>query len=162
MLRIALLLAALCLLGTGCAVNEVVVADETELHVANSPVDESQLLDIGIVEFAPGLKEDNNPRKTGVFEEIRLAETKYLAYHLKTTLQGTGHWGAVRVIPSRDAFTDIIISGDIEKSDGEFVVVNVSVDDAAVRHWYKKSYQTQTGVTTYSHRRDRRLDQNQK
>jgi hypothetical protein len=97
-----------------------------------------------------------------VYEEIRLAETKYLAYHLKTTLQGTGHWGAVRVIPSRQAFTDVIISGEIEKSDGEYVVLNVTVQDAAGRHWYDKEYETQTGVTSYSDRRDRRLDPYQK
>jgi hypothetical protein len=77
-------------------------------------------------------------------------------------LQGTGYWGAVRVIPSREAFTDIIISGEIERSDGEFVVLNISVDDAAGRHWFSKSYETQTGVTSYSERRDRRLDPYQK
>ena len=125
MLRNVLLLVALCLLSAGCSVNEVVVADETKLDVASSPVDESRLLDIGIIEFAAGIDDKNNPRKTGVYPEIRLAETKYLAYHLKTTLQGTGYWGAVRVIPSREAFTDIIISGEIEKSDGEFVVIDV-------------------------------------
>jgi hypothetical protein len=162
MLRIVLLLVALCLLGTGCSVNEVIVADETELDVATSPVDESSLLDIGIIEFASGLDAENNARETGVYDEIRLAETKYLAYHLKTTLQSTGYWGAVRVIPSREAFTDIIISGEIEKSDGEFVEINVSVDDAAGRHWFRKSYETQTGVTSYSERRDRRLDPYQK
>ena len=162
MLRSLLLLISLCLLGTGCTVNEVVVADETELLVAQTPVDESRLLDIGIVEFAPGVDEKNNPRKTGVYDEIRLAETKYLAYHLKTTLQGTGHWGAVRVIPSRQAFTDIIISGQIEKSDGEFVAVEVSVNDATGRHWFSKAYETQTGLTSYSDRRDRRLDPYQK
>jgi len=162
MLRNVLLLIALCLLGAGCSVNEVVVADETKLDVATSPVDESRLLDIGIIEFAAGIEDDNRPRKTGVYPEIRLAETKYLAYHLKTTLQGTGYWGAVRVIPSRDAFTDIIISGEIEESDGEFVVLNISVGDAAGRHWYSKSYETQTGVTSYSERRDRRLDPYQK
>lgn len=162
MLRISLLLIALCLLGTGCTVNEVIVAEETELMVAESPVEESRLLDIGIVEFAPGIDGDNNPRKSGVFEEIRFAETKYLAYHLKTTLQGTGHWGAVRVIPSRQAFTDVVISGDIGKSDGEFVTLNISVDDAAGRHWFHKTYETQTGITSYSDRRDRRLDPYQK
>ena len=162
MLRITLLLVVLCLLGTGCTVNEVIVADETELVVAQSPVEESRLLDIGIVEFEPGIDEDNNPRKSGVFEEIRFAETKYLAYHLKTTLQGTGHWGAVRVIPSRQAFTDVIISGNIEQSDGEFVTLNISVDDAAGRHWFSKVYETQTGITSYSERRDRRLDPYQK
>ena len=162
MLRSLLLLITLCLLGTGCTVNEVVVADETELLVAETPADESRLLDIGIVEFAPGVDEKINPRKTGVYDEIRLAETKYLAYHLKTTLQGTGHWGAVRVIPSRQAFTDIIISGQIEKSDGEFVAVEVSVNDATGRHWFSKAYETQTGLTSYSDRRDRRLDPYQK
>ena len=162
MLRLSLLLVMLCLLGTGCAVNEVVVADESELLVAQSPVDESRLLDIGIVEFAPGIDEDNNPRKSGIYDEIRFAETKYLAYHLKTTLQGTGHWGAVRVIPSRQAFTDVVISGNIKKSDGEFVTLNVSVDDSAGRHWFSKSYEAQTGLTSYSERRDRRLDPYQK
>jgi len=162
MLRISLLLIALCLLGTGCTVNEVIVAEETELVVAESPVEESRLLDIGIVEFEPGIDEDNNPRKSGVFDEIRFAETKYLAYHLKTTLQGTGHWGAVRVIPSRQAFTDVVISGNIRKSDGEFVTLNISVNDAAGRHWFSKTYETQTGITSYSDRRDRRLDPYQK
>jgi len=162
MLRLSLPLIVLCLMGTGCTVNEVIVAEETELVVANSPVEESRLLDIGIVEFAPGIDDDNNPRKSGIFEEIRFAETKYLAYHLKTTLQGTGHWGAVRVIPSRQAFTDVVISGNINRSDGEFVTLNVSVDDAAGRHWFDKTYEMQTGITSYSERRDRRLDPYQK
>ena len=152
----------LCLASAGCTVNEVIVADESELVVAESPIDEARLLDIGIVEFSPGIDEDNNPRDSGVYEDIRLAETKYLAYHLKTTLQGTGHWGAVRVIPSRDVSTDIIISGQIKRSDGEFIELNVSVEDAAGRRWFSKTYETQTGVTSFSDRRDRRLDPYQK
>ena len=52
MLRITLLLVVLCLLGTGCTVNEVIVADETELVVAQAPVEESRLLDIGRPESA--------------------------------------------------------------------------------------------------------------
>ena len=162
MIRAWSLVLVLCLAGAGCTVNEVIVAEETELVVAQTPVEESRLLDIGIVEFLPGLDERNDPRKTGVYEEIRLAETKYLAYHLKTTLQGTGHWGAVRVIPSREAFTDVVISGEIDRSDGEFVSLSVSVQDAAGRHWFDKSYEMQTGVTSYSDRRDRRLDPYQK
>jgi hypothetical protein len=161
-MRVWPLVVILCLAGTGCTVNEVIVAEESDLVVAETPVEESRLLDVGIVEFGPGIDEDNDPRDSGVFEEIRFAETKYLAYHLKTTLQGTGHWGAVRVIPSREAFTDIIISGDIEKSDGEFVELKVVVEDAAGRYWYDKTYEMQTGVTSYSDRRDRRLDPYQK
>jgi hypothetical protein len=160
--RICLLAVVVCLAGTGCSVNEVVVAEETELVVAESPVDEALLLDIGIVEFDSGVPEDNDPQKSRIFEDIRNAETRFLAYHLKTTLQETGHWGAVRVIPSRNAFTDVVISGAIEKSDGEFIVLNISVDDAAGRHWFDKSYETQTGMTSYSERRDRRRDPYQK
>ncbi len=162
MSRVWLLVVVLCLGATGCTVNEVIVAEESDLIVADEPVEESRLLDIGVVEFAPGIDEENDARKTGVYEEIRFAETKYLAYHLKTTLQGTGHWGAVRVIPSREAFTDVIISGTIDKSDGEFVVLEIAVEDAAGRHWFDKSYEMQTGVTSYSDRRDRRLDPYQK
>jgi len=160
--RICLLAVIVCLAGTGCSINEVVVAEETKLVVAESPVDEALLLDIGIVEFDSGVPEDNNPQKSRVFEDIRNAETRFLAYHLKTTLQETGHWGAVRVIPSRSAFTDVVISGAIEKSDGEFIALNISVDDAAGRHWFNKSYETQTGMTSYSERRDRRRDPYQK
>ena len=118
------------LFATGCAVNEVIEAEETELIVAETPPDESLLLDIGVVEFADGIPEGNDPEDTQIYEEIRSAEARYLPYHLKTTLQGTGHWGAVRVIPSRNAFTDIVISGAIEESDGEFIELAITVEDA--------------------------------
>ena len=159
--KTALVIAAFSLL-PACAVNEVITAEETELVVAETPPDEGQLLDIGIVQFAEGIPKDNDPAESGVYEEIRSAESRYLAYHLKTTLQGTGHWGAVRVIPSRDAFTDVIISAAIEESDGEFITLDVSVGDARGKTWYRKSYSTQTGVSSYSINRDRRQDPYQK
>ena len=141
---------------SGCSVNEVITAEETELIVAEAPPEEGMLLDIGVIQFADGVPEDNDPLDTRVFEEIRAAESRYLAYHLKKTLQGTGHWGAVRVIPSRNAFTDVVISGAIAESDGEFVALDVSVGDARGMSWYNKSYSTQTGVSSYSVNRDRR------
>lgn len=162
MIRIALTLIAVCIVGSGCAVQELVVAEETQLVLAESSVDEAMLLDIGIVEFDPGIPDDNNPEKTGIFEDIRRAESKYIPFHLKTTLQNTGHWGAVRVIPSTSAFTDVIVSGRIEKSDGEFVELQISAWDASGRHWFTREYETQTGLTSYSKRRDRRRDPYQK
>jgi hypothetical protein len=162
MIRTLLLLTAVCFVLPGCGVNEVITAEETELIVAETPPDEAMLLDIGVVEFQGGLSEGNDPEKSGIYEEIRSAEVRYLPYHLKTTLQGTGHWGAVRVIPSRSAFTDVIISGKIEKSDGEFITLNITVDDARGQHWYNRSYETQTGISSYSENRDRREDPYQK
>lgn len=162
MIRLALTLIAVCIVGSGCAVQELVVAEETELVVAESSIDEAMLLDIGIVEFDPGIPKNNNTQKTGIYDDIRLAESKYIPYHLKTTLQGTGHWGAVRVIPSTQAFTDVVVSGQIIKSDGEFVELEISVWDASGRHWFTREYETQTGLTSYSKRRDRRRDPYQK
>jgi hypothetical protein len=147
---------------SGCSVNEIVTAEETELVVAEAPPDESMLLDIGVVEFQSGLDEKNNPDKSGVFGEIRNAEVRYLAYHLKTTLQGTGHWGAVRVIPSRNAFTDVTISGEIRESDGEFIELEITVQDSAGNRWYRETYETQTGISSYSENRDKRKDPYQK
>ncbi len=152
----------LSLMLSGCSVNEIVTAEETKLVVAEAPPDESMLLDIGVVEFRSGLDGRNDPDKSGVFGEIRDAEVRYLAYHLKTTLQGTGHWGAVRVIPSRDAFTDVTISGEIKKSDGEFIELEVTVYDSAGNRWYQEDYETQTGISSYSESRDKRQDPYQK
>ena len=162
MVRAIGIAAAALLIAQGCTVSEVITAEESKLVVASEPVDEVMLLDIGIVEFGDGVPEENDPNKTGIYEEIRRAESRYLPYHLKTTLQGTGHWGAVRVVPSREAFTDIVVSGAVEKSNGEFITLEVRVDDATGRHWFTKEYETQTGVSSYSTNRDRRQDPYQK
>jgi hypothetical protein len=162
MIRIVTLVFTVLMFGTGCAVQELVLAEETELVVATTSVDEAMLLDIGIIEFSAGIPEGNQPEKTGIYDEIRRAEAMYIPYHLKTTLQSAGHWGAVRVIPSTSAFTDVIINGQIRKSDGEYVELEFTVSDAAGRHWFSRSYETQTGLTSYSKRRDRRRDPYQK
>ncbi len=146
----------------GCSVNEVITAEETELIVASAPKAESQLLDVGVVEFDPGIPADNNPDKTRIYEPIRNAEARYLAYHLKNTMQGTGHWGAVRVLPSPEAYTDVIVRARIDESDGEFVELDVTVTDTAGSTWFSRTYETQTGVSSYSERRDRRDDPYQK
>jgi hypothetical protein len=138
------------------------VAEETELDVATVRQQESLLLDIGIVEFDAGIPEDNEPAKTRIYESIRSAESRYLAYHLKSTLQETGHWGAVRVVPSTNAFTDVWVAARIARSDGEFVTLDVTVRDAIGQTWLRRSYATQTGMSSYSDRRDRRLDPYQK
>lgn len=156
------LLALMPLLLAACSVNEVITAEESTLIVAETPKDESSLLDVGIIEFDAGVPQGNDPEKSQIYEEIRDAESRYLAYHLKNTMQGTGHWGAVRVIPSENAFTDIIVNARIEESDGEFVELAVTVSDATGQLWYTRNYETQTGISSYSERRDRRQDPYQK
>jgi len=162
MLRLLITLLTIVIFGSGCSVQELVLAEETELVVATTAVEEALLLDVGIVEFAAQIPEGNRPEKTGIYDDIRRAEAKYIPYHMKKTLQGAGHWGAVRVIPSEAAYTDVIINGAIERSDGEYIEVKISVSDASGQHWFTRSYETQTGLTSYSKRRDRRRDPYQK
>ncbi|MEM7432462.1 MAG: hypothetical protein AAF351_11085 [Pseudomonadota bacterium] len=155
-------LLALLLTLSGCAVNEVIQAEETTLVVAEAPPEEESLLDIGIIQFHDGVEEDNDPQDSGIYDEIRAAESRYLAYHLKQTMQSAGHWGAVRVIPGANAFTDVLINGRIIESDGEFITLEIDVTDASGLYWYSKQYATQTGVSSYSINRDKRNDPYQK
>jgi hypothetical protein len=150
------------LLNSGCTVSEVIHAETTELDVASLQVSEALLLDVGITNFDTGVPEKNDIDKTGIYPEVRMAEARYIPYHIKTTLQGTGFWGAVRVIPSTEVRTDVIIKGEIEESDGEYVTVRINVRDALGHDWFEKSYSTQTGIASYAEYRDRTNDPYQK
>ncbi|TDJ32429.1 MAG: hypothetical protein E2O53_12215 [Gammaproteobacteria bacterium] len=157
-----LLISVSAFLSTGCTVSEVIHAERTELDVASLQISEAMLLDVGIMNFEAGVPENNDVEKTRIYPEVRMAEARYLPYHLKTTLQGTGFWGAVRVIPSEYAFTDVMLSGVIEKSDGEFVTIRVKAEDALGRDWFERSYTMQTGISSYAEYRDRSQDPYQK
>ncbi len=147
---------------SACTVQEVITGERTELDVASLEIAENLLLDIGIVNFDPGVPQSNDSEKSGIYEEVREAEARYLPYHIKTTLQSTGYWGAVRVVPSTDVYTDVILRGTIERSDGEFVTLTIKAEDITGREWFERTYATQTGVRAFSENRDRTQDPYQK
>ena len=93
-IRFSTLILVLACINTGCTVSEVITADTTKLNVASLDISESMLLDVGIINFDEGIPEKNNVEKSGIYPEVRMAEARYLPYHIKTTLQGTGYWGA--------------------------------------------------------------------
>ena len=161
-LRLLISIFGIACFSTGCTVSEVIHAETTELDVASLQVSENLLLDVGILNFDPGIPEDNDVEETHIYPEVRMAEARYLPYHIKTTLQGTGFWGAVRVIPSADVATDVIISGQIDESDGEFVALTLAARDATGQFWFEKSYSMQTGISSYAEYRDRSQDPYQK
>jgi len=150
------------LLATGCTTSEIIHAETTHLDVASLQVSESLLLDVGILNFDSGIPEKNDIEKTRIYPEVREAEARYLPYHIKTTLQGTGFWGAVRVIPSADVSTDVVVGGRIEESDGEFITIRLNAHDATGQFWFEKSYSMQTGISSYAEYRDRTQDPYQK
>ena len=150
------------LLNSACTVSEVVHAEQSQLNVASLQVSEGLLLDVGVMNFNTGIPESNDVEKTRIYPEVREAEARYLPYHIKTTLQGTGFWGAVRVIPSENVATDIYVNGTIEESDGEFITLWMHVRDATGNFWFERSYSMQTGISSYAEYRDRTQDPYQK
>lgn len=160
--RFSSLIIVLACVNTGCTVSEVISADTTKLDVASLNISENMLLDVGIINFDAGIPENNNEDKSGIYPEVREAESRYIPYHIKTTLQGTGYWGAVRVIPNRYVFTDITLSGRIVRSDGEYVTLLIKAEDSLGNEWFERSYSTQTGLTSYAEYRDRSNDPYQK
>lgn len=162
MKKTAILLALIATLCSACTVSEVIKAEKTDLDVASLNISENLLLDIGVVRFEPGIPRNNDPDKTGVFAELREAEARYIPYHIKTTLQSTGYWGAVRVVPSTEVYSDVIVGGRIRRSDGEYVSLTVIVQDATGRQWFERTYDAQTGIRSYAGNRDRTQDPYQK
>jgi hypothetical protein len=76
-----------------------------------------------------------------VSAEVRRAESRYMAFHLKDTLEQTGNWGIVRVVPSGASHHTLVVAGTILASDGEQLSVRVTATDAKGQRWIDKTYQ---------------------
>ncbi len=121
----------------------------TPLEHQTIDVDESQLLDLAVLPFSPGLEEAAQKDDLTVLPAVRNAESQYLANTLASTIQQTTAWGAVRAVPSRDTVVDVYVDGKIIHSDGEKLALDISVTDVSNRHWYTKSYTEMVGQYAY-------------
>jgi hypothetical protein len=144
-------MAALVLL-TGCAGHGVRNAVEpTPLHKAQTEIPEDQLLDVGIQVFDPGpsLQGEDADDEIPISEDTRKAEARFIPYHLKNTLQKTGHWGAVRVIPADTEAVDVHVQGQILTSDGAALELKIQVRDSTGRLWLDKRYAANADEEAY-------------
>ncbi len=136
--RFFVLLAALLML-SGCATLRHEVPDRVKPVVATQELDSSELLDVAIVVFDSKKLTDKEVRKLGLSEEIRQAEERYIPIHLKYTMQRTGLWGAVRVIPG-ESDAHIQVRGTITHSDGERLSLDIEAYDSRGIQWFEESY----------------------
>jgi hypothetical protein len=81
--------------------------------------------------------------------QVRSAESRFIPFRLRSTLQNTGYWGAVRVIPGPSNSVDLTVSGTIVHSDGERLVVQVKAVDATGRVWLDREYDRVIGLLAY-------------
>ena len=110
---------------------------------------EDLLMDIGVTVFDPGIDELDRDEEERVSPEIRNAEARYAPYLLAETLQRSGNWGVVRVLPNETTTMDIYIHGQILQSDGETMRIDVSVRDSTGAIWYTKAYVEQISKFAY-------------
>lgn len=135
------------LLAVGCATGPK-PQSVTVTPVFNAPLEtpEDQLLDVGIGVFEANVDEDEDE---AVPTEIRRAESRFMPIHLKGTMQRTGHWGAVRVVPTETDSIDVFVTGTIKASDGEELIISVTAYDASGRKWFGKTYEATAKPGTY-------------
>ena len=138
-LKIFILLSMAIILNA-CSTIQYGVREDVKPIMAKYEVRESQLLNVSIKQFEPGeLPKDEDDRR-GLSEEIRNSEARYMPIHLKHTMQRTGYWGNVRVIPDDNEASEVIVKGKILNSDGEKIEIKIEVSDAANKKWFSKSY----------------------
>lgn len=126
----------------GCASTAVKVEDAEEVETETTQLQDSNLLDVGILLFDQGEITDEQKEKEGANEQIRQAEARYMAYHLKETMQRSNGWGAIRVLPEISYIADIVVAGTIITSNGEEMIIKINVSDSTGAEWYEKTYKT--------------------
>ena len=145
------MLTLLLLVTVSCTSSKTIQYENVPIQRAQIELTEEQLLDVGILIFDPNLPEED---QEFIFPEIRKAEARYIPYHLKTTLEDTGFWGGVWVLPEGSEAMDLIVWGRIEVSNGLKVAVRIGVWDVTGREWMNKVYETTVSRSAYSQQRD--------
>lgn len=141
-----------------CSTARNVKYESVELVRTDREIPAAELLDVGIVLFDPGVPEGDVDPKSLVFPEVRRAESRFMPYHLKSTLEASGHWGSVWVLPEKSDAVDVLVWGRIDHSDGLTVELRVGAWDATGREWLNKTYDTRVPEKAYSRFRDQSQD----
>ncbi len=148
-------LAGIALVIAACSTARTEKYDNVDAVRAQTEISQERLLDIGIVLFDPNIPDSlDKQEKEFIFPDVRRAEARYIPYHLKGTLEGTGHWGAVWVLPQRADSVDIIVMGEIDESDGLEASLKVGAWDATGEEWLNKRYKAKIPASAYSKLRD--------
>lgn len=136
-------LGAMTFLFTSCTSTEIVTANSAPPVQLVSSINDSDRLDILVLPFDPNLDTlaEANQGDIPISADVRRAESRYIAFHLKDTLEQTGNWGIVRVVPSAADHHAVTVTGTIIESDGEQLHAEVTAKDATGRLWFSRTYQ---------------------
>ena len=109
-------------------------------------------LDVIIPVFSPGLSAEYE--EEGIWPELRRAEANRFAYKLKTALDESGKFGAVRVAPNSTASGDLFAVGEIIESNGQELEFSLRVVDASGKQWLNETIDHEVGEGFYKNPRN--------
>jgi hypothetical protein len=143
------LLAGLLLFLTACSATHQNVKPDVQVQRPASEVDETHLLDVWIALFSPGEVPADKDDANGLSLEIRQAEARYMPVQLRQTLEQTGYWGAVRVVPQNTEGAEVLVQGTILESDGETLELQITAVDATGEQWFQRTYASEVTLKDY-------------
>jgi hypothetical protein len=149
---LAALLAAVLAAGLlgGCVVHEQRPMQRIVAEKATTEVAEDELLDVGVRLFDPNVPQDvSEQEKKRIFPEVRNAESRYIPVLVRDTLESTGQWGQVRVLPRDGTGMEVFVDGRIVASDGRRLELDIVVTDAAGRTWFSRTYEGEADTRAY-------------
>jgi len=112
-----------------------VPVDQTETEIP-----ENQLLNVSIELFDPGALPKDEKDANGLSMEIRKAEARYMPEQLRITMEKSGYWGAVRLVPDEITGGELVVAGTIIESNGNQLDLEIAARDASGRQWFSKEY----------------------
>jgi hypothetical protein len=149
-IAISLLMLSISIL-SGCATTQVVIDNSRPATQAAEPIPFDERLDIGVLAVDSNIPADlAKIERELIVPEVRRAESSYISYQLKNTLEYTGNWGAVRVTPESSKSVDLELQGKILKSDGEKLKVLMRVTDAMGKVWFERTYEDTASRFSYT------------
>lgn len=144
LLALLLVLAGGCQMGGGYG---ALLGDRPEESAAE-PVPEEWYLDAGIVQFK-GKVDEEEVAEGEVFRQVRKAETLYFPQQLRQAMLRGGGWRHVWVVPEH-AVPDLRIEGEILKSDGSELELEIRATDATGAKWVDQVYRHEFSETDYA------------
>lgn len=147
---LAMMAVVLALLGSACVTSEKRPLPLNTAARASAQLQEEQLLDVAIELFDPHVpateKEQQSQR---INPDVRAAESRMMPVLLANTLQGTGFWGQVRVVPRGAGVLDVNVSGVILESNGGRLRLAIKASDATGTVWLDKNYEGEPDRRSY-------------
>ncbi len=133
---------------TACNSTTIRSTNTDPVLITGAAIPEALLLDVGINIFDPDIT-DSKTKDINGYTKIIEAEARYIPFKLMETIQGSGNWGVVRLIPDKQSEMDVWVDGKIIKSDGASLELDITVSDSGNNKWYSKRYKQEASKYAY-------------